>query len=191
MYADIQERMHCAISASIESLFIIQGHPHPDRRLALSVPKLTSAPASYIRIILGFLINTRTMMVSIPPPKRSEALALLGTFCPPRRSVSLREVARLVGTLTHLCSICHWARYHFSALTHSIKIALRLNQDHLRLQPHFSKWIHIIATKSRAGPSTPNDLASYFQTKCARALWNCPLKIYITADMRLDLHTLN
>ena len=69
MYADIRGRMLRAIAASIESLFIIQGHPHSDRRLALSVPKLTSTPASYSHIILDFLINTRTMMVSIPPPK--------------------------------------------------------------------------------------------------------------------------
>ena len=191
MYADIRERMLRAIAASIDSLFIIQGQPHPDRRLALSLKKLEEAPASYSRIILGFLVDTRQMRVFLPPPKRAEALALLSTFCPPRRSVTLREVARLVGTLTHLCSICHWARYHFSALTHSIKVALRLNQAHLRLQPHFSKWIQIIASKVNADPSLPNNMATFFQTKCARALWNCPLKIFITKDMRLDINTLH
>ena len=54
MYTDIIERMLRAIAASIDSLFIIQGQPHPDRRLALSLSKLTSAPASYSCIILGF-----------------------------------------------------------------------------------------------------------------------------------------
>ena len=52
MYADVRGRMDQAIVASLESLFIILGHPHPNRRLALSVSKLTAAPASYRRVKL-------------------------------------------------------------------------------------------------------------------------------------------
>jgi len=191
LYADIPSRMPRAIAASIRSLFDIQGHPHPDRRIALSTKKLTAAPASYTRVDLGFLINTRTMMVSLPPAKLADAVTLLTSFTLPRRSVSLREVARLVGTLTHMCTICHWGRYHFNALTHSIKVALRCNDAHLRLQPQFTHWVRLIAERSRAGPPTSGDLASYFRTKQARALWNCPLKVFITTEMRHDVDRLH
>ena len=83
LYADIWSRMPCAIAASIQSLFDIQGHPHPDHRVALSTKKLTAAPASHTRVDLGFLIDTRKMMVSLPPAKLADAVALLTSFTLP------------------------------------------------------------------------------------------------------------
>ena len=105
VYADTREHMHREIAASIKSMFSIQGQPHPYRRLELSVAKLNSAPASYSCVELGFLVDTRRIMVSLPPCKWVEALTQLKTFCTPKRSVSLKEVARLVGNLTYICTI--------------------------------------------------------------------------------------
>ena len=137
-----------AIAARVHGLFDIQGHPHPEQHGALSTKKLKAAPASFQRVDLGFLIDTRQMTVTLPDAKRALALRMLTAFNPPRRSVSLREVARLVGTLTHLCTISHWGQYHFTALTHSVKVALRLNRTHLRLQSGFSHWVATIADKA-------------------------------------------
>ena len=186
LYANTRSRMPHAIATSIQSLFDIQGHRHPDHRVALSTKKLTAAPASHTRADLGFLIDTRTMMVSLLPAKLADVVALLTSFTLPRPSVSLREVARLVGTLTYLCTVCHC-----NALTHSVKVALRCNEAHLRLQPQFTHWVRLIAERSRAGPPSSDNLASYFRTKQARALWNCPLKVFITIEMHHNVDCLH
>ena len=72
------EHMRWAMRCSIAGLQIILGENDPDLRPCQpDLDKFLQQPVSYERRQLSYVMNTRTMMVTIPNDKHHKMLALL------------------------------------------------------------------------------------------------------------------
>ena len=70
LYANYRHLLRRMMAASIEALFVILGTPAPlERQCCLAMDKFLKTKCSFERTQLGFLINTRTMMVTLPSDK--------------------------------------------------------------------------------------------------------------------------
>ena len=100
LFASYQKDMKQTMAASIEAFFLILGSPKPERRqCALLLDKFINSLCSFERAQLGFLINTRTMMVALTNDKLSKLKALLTNWHKSCRSFTLQQIANLVGIL--------------------------------------------------------------------------------------------
>ena len=85
-----------------------------------------TGPSSYEREQLGLLINTRTMMVSLPQDKLDKIKALLNQrWHAKRRSFKLLEGAQLLGLLEHAASVNPWGRFLLAGIRHSVNYAIK------------------------------------------------------------------
>lgn len=94
LLAKVKAYMHQALASGFEATFTIMGHPCPSvRPVPVNLDKLEELMMSPLQILLGLLVNTREMTVSI-----SDVLALLTTTWHCRReSFTVKELELLVG----------------------------------------------------------------------------------------------
>jgi hypothetical protein len=85
---------------------------------------------SHTRRQLGYITNTRTMMVSIPEDKCQALLTnLVDNWGPTsgRRDFTLSEAAELLGVLVSMCRVYPWGIFLFQNLYHAMAQILRSN----------------------------------------------------------------
>jgi len=78
LLAKVRAYMHLALASGFEATFTIMGHPCPSLRpVAVALDKLKELEVSSSQILLGLLINTREMTVTILDEFSSKVLSLL------------------------------------------------------------------------------------------------------------------
>jgi hypothetical protein len=123
LYAEVgEEQMHWAMRCSIHALNIIMGGPDPlVRPNPTNFDKFVWEPVSHHRRQLGYITNTRLMIVTIPDDKHTAILHLLhatwGDHC---RTFTLAKAAKLLGTLILLGWVCPWGIFLFVNLHQAI-----------------------------------------------------------------------
>jgi len=126
--AEIRSRMPQAMAASVESLFLLLGYPDPTkRRSPLSMDKYYQAQCSFSKKQLGYLINTRDMMVTFPPDKLLKMTNILHKWHSKRKSYTIKQAAELAGNLEFFASTAIWLRFLTYSIKNSILLALRAN----------------------------------------------------------------
>jgi hypothetical protein len=115
-----------ALQQSLLAAFVLFGWPTTDRRGSCIAPDKWDSTVSYIVLFLGFLINSRTMMVTWPLYKRVAlhdeiqlALAATHSCITPRLSASILGKIRSVG------EVAPWGPYISFSLAEGLKAATR------------------------------------------------------------------
>ena len=120
LMADTWEYLRPALASSVETLFILLGHPEEYlRKITLSMDKYYESLCSYCTIQLVCLINTRNLTVAITEENRKDILeVLLSEWHSKRKSFTLKEAAALLGLITFLATCTAWGKYLHVALQH-------------------------------------------------------------------------
>jgi len=105
------------------------GHPCPSARpVPVNIDKLEELVVSLLQILLGLLVNTQEMTVSISDEFRREVLALLtATWHCRRESFTVNELKLLVGKLGRIAQAYSPLNFFMSHLYSSLAFALREN----------------------------------------------------------------
>lgn len=185
LMADIKHKLIPALAASIESLFIILGFPDEEhRKNCLSIDKYIMSMCSFIRVQLGILLNTRTLTINLSDKKRSKALATITHWHGKRKSFTIRQVAQLLGDLTHISATTRWGRFLYISLQHSVYKALKFNMKFVFQNQKFEKFIKLINHENIL-------IAKFNQSLLSKAVWNCSTRFYINKSMRFELKQLH
>jgi hypothetical protein len=135
------DHMKWAMRCSIAGLQAIFGENEPDLRPCQpDLEKFLAQPVSYVRRQLGYVTNTRTMMVTIPDDKREEMLSLLcqswGSQTK-RFKFRLRKASEVLGLFIYLCRVCPWGLFLFQNLYHAMAAALSKNALRIMSDPRY------------------------------------------------------
>ena len=109
------------------------GHPCPSARpVPVNLDKLEELVVSPLQILLGLLVNTQEMIVSILDEFRREVLALLtATWHCCRKSFTVKELELLVGKLEHIAKAYRPFYFFMSHFYSSLAFALCENRAFL------------------------------------------------------------
>jgi len=114
LLAEVKAYMHQALASGFKATFTIMGHPCPSARpVPVNLDKLEELVVSPLQILLGLLVNTQEMTVSISDEFCREVLALLtATWHCRRESFTVKELELLVGKLGRIAQ-AHRPFYFF------------------------------------------------------------------------------
>jgi hypothetical protein len=114
--ADIREKIYGAIHKSTRAAYAIFGHPDDDHcTLCLSEEKMVEL-ASFLMQFLGFLIQTRKMMMSWPVDKQRQHSILAITS----RKITLKQSSSLLGLIRNGAVVVPLAVYLLLHLQHHL-----------------------------------------------------------------------
>lgn len=197
LYAAVGEPwMRWAMRCSIASLNVVMGAEHLNDDARVPTPEVRPKPCdfekftreivSHRRRQLGCVIDTRSLMVEIPDDKRAEMLhELRTTWGPHRRSFTLVEAAKLLGTLVSLARVCAWGIFLVVNLNCALFTILASNARRLWNTPEFRELVGH-RDRSRRHPTDASRFR-FFSSAVARAIWNCKSLSWITRDVRDEL----
>ena len=78
LLADVLDYLWPALAASIESLFILLGFPDESKRkVPLAIDKYIKTKCYFLREQLVLLLNTRTLLITMPLKKIEKAIEIL------------------------------------------------------------------------------------------------------------------
>jgi hypothetical protein len=145
-------------------------------------------PVSHTRRQLGYITNTRTMMVTIPEDKRQALLHTLVKKWGPtsgRHFFTLSEAAELLGVLVSMCRICPWGIFLFQNLYQAMAQILSRNARRVWNLPEFTKLIQERDRYSRH----PTDSSKYrfFCKKVAKVIYDTKAKTTYSASVRWEI----
>jgi len=187
--AEIRPRMRQAQAASAESLFRIAGFPNPVlRRSPLSMDKYYAATCSFFKKQLGYLIDTRKMYVSFSTEKFEAMFQVLNDWHKKRKSYTIKQAARLAGSLEFFASVTPWIRFITTSLKHSIVLALRQNtkviSSDIKMQTSISE--------SQLLGKTFDEILrkNYALSHILRSIWNTSTRFFISKPLREELKLL-
>ena len=125
----VKAYMHQALASGFEATFTIMGYPCPlVHPVAINLDKLEKLVVSLLQILLGLLVNTREITVSISDEFCREVLALLTTTWHHRwESFTVKELKLLVGKLGLIAQAYCPCYFFMSHLYSSLAIALCKN----------------------------------------------------------------
>jgi len=137
---------------SIDSVFWGEPLPHdkPTWKQVISQSKLDEGDGAWsrIKIILGWLLDTITGTLSLPPHKHTRLCHLLNYFCNNIGRTSRRKSYSLLEELQHMSIAPQGANYLFSILQSVLVDQPRTSQ--LRLSPlihhDLHDWDHLVST---------------------------------------------
>jgi hypothetical protein len=187
IYCDIShERILLAVRAAITANNLVLGTQDatakPD---ATDLETLIAEPISYLRVLLGKEINTRTLMVSLPKDKRIALYkSLTATWGTHRKCFTILEASQLAGTLINAVQCCRWGSFMFLSFMRALYQAISTKYRNLL---HSKEYLALLEERDQSwiNPETVNDawldtLASarfkFFHAKVAKVLWNCKKK---------------
>ncbi|KAL7546383.1 hypothetical protein ACHAWF_016015 [Thalassiosira exigua] len=135
LYAEVfdVERIEQAIAASIEAIFILLGDSDlAFRQDPISFDKLEDMMVNYTNLVLGRIINTRTMTVQMPLEYVSATLATLRKhWHKGRKRFVLSEIETLAGRLGHIADTAPWLWFLMAHVYTSIAGALKVSTSNL------------------------------------------------------------
>ena len=151
LLAEAKAYMHQALASGFEATFTIMGHPCPSSRpVPVNLDKLEELVVSPLQILLGLLVNTREMTVSISGEFRREVLALLtATWHCRRESFTAKELELLVGRLGRIAQAYRPFYFFMSHLYSSL--AFRYARIELSSSTLQSASVHSLKKRSKMG----------------------------------------
>jgi len=122
--------MKMVLAATIEAIFIVMGEPDVAvRQCPLAMDKWLELVIGPKQTMLGLIINTNRLTVTIPPKYLQEVLELINsTWHPNQRFFKVSEAQKLTGKLARLVEEADWVFHLLSHLYSSIAYALSENK---------------------------------------------------------------
>ena len=113
---------------------------------------------SYTRKKLGYLLNTRPIIVAIAPGKCFEIWDILSTdWHARRRSFTLREASLVLGIIQFLATCTSWGKCLYISLQQSIYKTLKFNAQFVLESATLSQFTQLLHYKNRA-------MSTFFQS---------------------------
>ncbi len=179
------------LGAMIESIFVVIGEPKEDvRQCPLAMDKWRGLVVGPRQTVLGLIIDTNRLTVSIPATYRAEVLNLLNsTWHLHWRRFKVSDTQRLTGKLARLAKGANWVFHLLSHLYSSIAYALSENK---RLLVESSQEFRDMILAIQSGKSfTPcKDLArliSFAMKRAAKTTHHASYEYNINITMRAEI----
>jgi hypothetical protein len=164
------DHMKMVLAATIEAIFIVIGKPDVAvRQCPLAMDKWLELVIGPKQTLLGLIINTNRLTVTIPPKYLQEVLKLLNsTWHPNRRCFKVSDTQKLTGKLVRLTKGANWVFHLLSHLYLSIAYALSKNKRLLTKSSAVFRDI-VLAIQTNAFVTPCKDLAWHtsFAMMCA------------------------
>ena len=130
MLALSRRHMELILAALIEAIFVIMGTPDTTVcQCPLAMDKWLDLVVAPKQRMLGLVLDTNTLTVSIPPDYLAEVLDLLNTtWHSHRRRFTVGDAQKLTGKLGHLAEGANWVFHLLTHLYASIAYALSENK---------------------------------------------------------------
>jgi hypothetical protein len=175
----------------IKAIFVVMGEPDElVRQCPLAMDKWADLIISPRQVILGLIIDTDTMMVSIPDKYRCEVLNLLNTtWHSSRRRFKVSEAQKLTGKLARLAEGANWVFHLLSHLYSSIAHALSDNKALLLESSREFRQI-VLGLKTGAFVTPCADLArhtNFAMKRAARLVHHASYQYNINTTMRSEI----
>jgi hypothetical protein len=180
------DQMRWAMRCSIAGLQGILGENEPELRPNQpDSEKFFQHPVSHTRRQLGYVTNTRTMIVTIPDDKRAELLESLRTNWGSgsrRYSFFLSDAAEVLGLFVYLCRVCPWGIFLFHTLYNAMSQALTRNAARIWHSPEFREAIALRDQYSQH--PTDSSKFRFFAKRVARAIYDAKARTFLTPAIR-------
>ena len=186
LYCSIAPNLLRTVSASILSIYKILGTPNPLTLDALSRDKLTTL-YTHQRRVLGKMVDSRRLMVSLPLDKRETIVNILGTWLA-QPSFLILEGAQLVGILDNISTMSRWGRTQYFALLNTFRATVKARYQILRRR--MVKTNNQRLLQARLPPNLAKRVHSIFACKMAAALWKDKTAIAIDPPIHQQLQAL-
>ena len=122
----IQERIIPALQQSLLSAFVLFGWPTNDRRGSCIAPDKWDPLVSFTVLFLGYLINSRTLMVTWPYYKRKALLdEIMAALATRSRCITPKLAASILGKIRSVYDVAPWGPYISFSLSEALKKATR------------------------------------------------------------------
>ena len=183
--------MRMVLAVMIKSIFVVMGEPEEEvRQCPLAMDKWRDLVISPRQTVLGLIIDTNRMTVSIPLKYRTEVLALLeSTWHQYRRRFKVSEAQKLTGKLERLAEGANWVFHLLSHLYSSIAYTLSENKRLLsETSQEFRDMISIM--QSNKAVTTCKDLArhtSFAMKRAAKMTHHASYEYNINTTMRAEI----
>jgi len=190
LLAEVKAYMHQALALGFEAIFTIMGHPSPSARpVPVNLDKLEELVVSPPQILLGLLVNTWEMTVSISDEFRREVLTLLtATWHCRRERFTVKELELLVGKLGRIAQAYRPFYFLMSHLYSSLAFALCENRAFLI---NTSKRFRALIKKTKQdgihGVAADEREINFALSQSAKKVHSCPTKYRIPPSLREEL----
>jgi hypothetical protein len=126
MLATSKENMKQVLAALIEAIFVVMGAPNTSvRQCSLAMDKWEKLHVAPIQTMLGLIINTNRMTVSVPEDYiQGVCLLIDSTWHTHRKRFTVKKAQELTGKLGHLAEGANWVFHLLTHLYASIAYAL-------------------------------------------------------------------
>jgi hypothetical protein len=112
----IQERIIPALQQSLSSASVLFGWPTQDRRGSCMAPDKWDPLVSFIVLFLGYLINSRTLMVTWPSYKRMAHFDdIMAALTARSQCITSKLAASILGKIRSVYDVAPWGPYILSA----------------------------------------------------------------------------
>ena len=191
MLAPDRAQMELTLSALIEAIFVIMGRPDIQvRQCPLALDKWVDLVVGPRQVMLGLIVDTTAMTVSLPEAYTSEVLDLLNsTWHPSRRSFTVQEAQTLTGKLGHIAEGAHWVFHLLTHLYASIALALANNKHFLQESSReFRDIVHSLRTGRFTCPASEQARhISFAMKRAAQLVHHARCKYFINTSMREEI----
>ena len=184
LMAEVHHRIQLSIQRSSASCYLLFGHPRKDLTPSLSEEKFVPS-ASHTMEQLGLDIDTRSMRVIYPLPKRTALLSLIDDGWSAGSPKSQRQIATLLGHLRTAATILPLGSYFSIRLQQWLTSCLRATIADASAELPRTERVRT-AWRSRRCFFIPafvaRDLAFVRQTLCcssAAEIWSRPLGLLV------------
>jgi len=184
------ELMKKLLAAVIEAIFAVMGEPDESvRQNHLAMNKWKETVISSQDIMLGILVNTRTLTVAVTVDYRRDVLALIKkTWHSRRRTFTAQQAQELVGKLGRLSSGAHWVYHIMSHMYTSIAYALKKNRLYLEdASEEFRELLENIEKKKYAKSDNSAKHINFALKQLARSVHHCKVDYLMPPTMQAEI----
>jgi hypothetical protein len=174
-------RTKLAMRYSIHALMTFIGETIPTRAPVIAHDKFWRATISDVRRLLGFDINSSSMLLTLPMAKRYKLVTHIDAHWIGKHQTTLQIVAQFAGTLVHVAQTTTWGRLLFSNLHRSVSDCLRKRARELLRHPKFRAMR--LARDEEWQRTSMSSKLKWFNSKLGQFLWLSKACINISDDM--------
>ena len=194
MAAISRERMRQTLAAIIEAIFVVMGDEDVSlRQCPLAMDKWEALVVGPRQTVLGLIVDTRTLSISMPLEYIQEVRHLLdSTWHIHRKRFTVGEAQQLTGKLARMAEAAPWVYHLLSHLYFSMAAALAENRQLLgESSDEFQAIIQSIRTFSSATPGVPDKERSkhiaFAIKRAARMVHHSKYQYNINTTMRSEI----
>ena len=188
-YCDVKYYMPRTVACSAQALDDVFGSYHRFQNRIISEDKLNLIYAEH-RLLLGFLFNSRTMMVILSPRKREKIMCILleEGWTETKTKATLTEAATINGMIQSAAEFFPWGRAHLLVLQQLLRVQIRKAFARYKVLTRIQR--RVTETRRAMPKNLQYRLKHLGLTEVLRAMWNSKEKFTVTEDVRKALRTI-